>query len=267
MLLPDYHIHTARCGHATGTMSEYVESAIELGMQEIGFSDHIPMYWLDKKYRDPGIAMAMEKLPAYVCQVHKLQKMYPHISIRLGIEADYVPGYEDELKSVLDAYPFDYVLGSIHYIEGWGFDNSAYLYRYNQLNIDNLYEKYFKLLQQAACSGLFDVMAHPDLIKKFGYRPSGSLQKLYDETAEVFAEMDVCIEINTAGLRVPVEEVYPSLSFLRVCQNCGVAVTTGSDAHAPGQIGYQFNIIPGLLSEAGYTKVAFFKQRKINRLL
>lgn len=255
MLLPDYHIHTKRCGHATGDMKEYVEKAIELGLKEIGFADHIPMYWLDEQERDPEIAMTFEEIPDYVSEVQKLRTVYPNISIKLGIEADYIPGYEKKLKQILDAYPFDYVLGSIHFIDGWGFDNPAYIDKYKECNIDKLYQRYFQLLQQAARSGLFTVMAHPDLIKKFGYRPEGSLEELYEETARAFAEAGVYAEINTAGLRAKVEEIYPAPGFLQACRKRAVPVITGSDAHTPEQVGYEFDKVPDLLACVSYTKV------------
>jgi histidinol-phosphatase (PHP family) len=238
-------------------MKEYVERAVELGLPEIGFADHIPMYWLEEKERDPEIAMSFEELPGYVAEVEKLRAAYPGISIKLGIEADYIPGCEDELKRILDAHPFDYVLGSVHFIDGWGFDNPAYIDRYRHCDIDVLYRRYFQLLQQAAGSGLFNVMAHPDLVKKFGYRPRAGLEKLYEETARVFAETGVCVEINTAGLRAPVEEIYPSFGFLQVCRNYGVPVTTGSDAHVPEQVGYQFDKALELITKLGYTKVGW----------
>ncbi len=259
MLLPDYHIHTARCGHAKGAMWEYVEKALVLGLPEIGFADHIPMYWLNDQDRDPGIAMSLEVLAEYVAEVEKLRVAYPDIPIKLGIEADYIPGFEAELTKILDSYPFDYVLGSVHYIDGWGFDNPAYLKRYKYYNIDDLYCRYFSLVQQAARCGLFNVLAHPDLIKKFGYRPQGDMREVYDKTAYAFAEAGVGAEINTAGLRVPAKEIYPALGLLQAFHKYAVPVTTGSDAHEPEQVGYEFDIVRPLLEEVGYSKVLYFK--------
>ncbi|TYO95925.1 histidinol-phosphatase HisJ family protein [Desulfallas thermosapovorans] len=252
MSLPDYHIHTARCGHARGEMWEYVERALELGLPEIGFADHIPLYWLDEKAREPGIAMSPGDLAGYVEEVEKLQAAYPGISIKLGIEADYIPGYEAELKRILNQYPFDYVLGSVHYIDGWGFDNPAYLDQYTYLNIDRLYFRYFELVRLAARSGLFDVLAHPDLIKKFGFRPRGDLKEIYDKTARAFARAGVCAEINTAGLRMPVAEMYPAPGLLKAFRKYAVPLVTGSDAHEPGQVGYGFDIVLRLLEEDEY---------------
>jgi len=267
MLLPDYHIHTARCGHATGKMEQYVEQAVAAGLKEIGFADHIPMYWLDEPQRDLELAMTMEELPRYVEEVERLRSDYRGIiNIRLGIEADYIPGHEGRLRELLQQYPFDYVLGSIHYVDGWGFDNPALIHRYENCDLDKLYRDYFHLLQRAARSGLFDIMAHPDLVKKFGYRPRANLSELDDETARVFARAGVCIEINTAGFRAPVAEMYPCPEFLHLCQKNGVPVTVGSDAHAPDQVGFKFDTVIMLLEETGCRKATYFKVRQATQV-
>jgi histidinol-phosphatase (PHP family) len=174
----DYHTHTTRCGHAEGTMEAYVEAAIGAGIKEIGFSDHIPMYWLPADKRDPGIAMPMEELEAYVSDVLRLRDRYKEIPIRLGLEADFIPGKEEDLVRILQPYPWDYVIGSVHFIGEWDFDNPAKTNRYAEWDISELYAKFFTLEIMAAQSGLFDIMAHIDLIKKFGHRPSHDLSKL-----------------------------------------------------------------------------------------
>ncbi len=262
MRLPDYHIHTARCGHASGRMKEYIEQALARGLTEIGFADHVPMYWLAEGDRDPELAMPESDLAGYVAEVERLRTAYPDISIKLGLEADYIPGYEDGLRRILEQYPFDYVLGSVHFIDGWGFDNPAYIGRYKTLDLGRLYRRYFELVQQAARSRLFDIMAHPDLIKKFGFAAGFDLNDLYDETAGIFAEAGVCVEVSTAGLRVPAGEIYPAEGFLRACRKYAVPVTTGSDAHLPGQVGHEFDRAVELLTRVGYSKIAVFKQRK-----
>ncbi|KJS12586.1 MAG: histidinol phosphatase [Peptococcaceae bacterium BRH_c8a] len=263
MLLPDYHIHTARCGHAAGRMEEYIEHALALGLKEIGFADHIPMYWLQEGDRDPELAMPECDLGGYVAEVERQRELYPDITIRLGIEVDYIPGHENQARRILERHPFDYVLGSVHYVDGWGFDNPAYIHRYETCDLDELYRRYFKLVQQAAQSRLFDIIAHPDLVKKFDFKPTCDLQGLYDETARAFAEADVCAEVNTAGLRVPAGEIYPAEGFLRACRNNGVPVTMGSDAHLPNQVGHGFDRAMELLTRVGHIKIALFNERNI----
>jgi len=262
MRLPDYHIHTARCGHASGAMEEYLQQALGLGLQEIGFADHAPMYWLDEAAGDAELAMPESGLAGYVAEVARLRAAYPAIEIKLGLEADYIPGHEDGLRRLLGQYPFDYVLGSVHFIDGWGFDNPAYMEHYQTMDLHRLYRRYFALVQQAAQSRLFDIMAHPDLIKKFGFAAGFDLHELYEETAGVFAAAGVCVEVNTAGLRAPVKEIYPAEAFLRACQKDGVPVTTGSDAHLPGQVGYDFDGAASLLTRTGYSATAIFSRRK-----
>ncbi|MBO8128602.1 MAG: histidinol-phosphatase HisJ family protein [Peptococcaceae bacterium] len=266
-MLPDYHIHTARCGHAEGTTTAYVEAAIRKGIKEIGFADHIPLYWLDNAERDPELAMPEAELPHYVAEIHELQKTYPQITIRLGIEVDYIPGAEDDARAIIEEYPFDYVLGSIHYIDGWGFDNPDFISGYEGKDPDEVYRCYFDLLQRAASSGLFDILAHPDLIKKFNYRSRTDLRPLYQETARVIARAGTCIEINTAGLRKPVQEIYPSLEFLTICRSHGIPVTVGSDAHSPEEVGADFGRAAALVREAGYRQIVTFSRRRRTAML
>ncbi|MGQ9498039.1 MAG: histidinol-phosphatase [Desulfotomaculales bacterium] len=258
----DYHVHTYRCGHAEGDPSAYLAVARARGLREIGFADHIPLYFLPRAARDPSLAMADEDLPRYVSEINALKNVYPDIAVRLGIEADYVPGHEKELAHILGTYPFDYVIGSIHYLDGWGFDNPEQLAGYEERDPDELYRAYFTLLGQAAASGLFDIMAHPDLIKKFGCRPATDPAPLYETAAAIFARAGVCVEVNTAGLRAPAAEIYPAPAFLYACRRFGVPVTVGSDAHHPEQVGAGLEEAVALLKEAGYRSIAVFTGRR-----
>ncbi|MHB8155934.1 MAG: histidinol-phosphatase HisJ family protein [Desulfocucumaceae bacterium] len=261
-MIPDYHIHTSRCGHASGRINEYVEEALKKGFEEIGFSDHIPMYWLPEEGRDPGLAMGSEDFSLYITEVLELREQYPNLGIRLGVEVDYMPGKEIIAAKVLSGHPLDYVIGSVHYIEGWGFDNPLLVDEYSRHDLEDLYSRYFELLCGAAESGLFDTMGHPDLLKKFGHRTPVAPLELYRRAAVAFARAGVCVEVNTSGLRVPAEEIYPSLEFLRLCRVEGVPAVTGSDAHAPHLVGADFSEARALLKEAGYKEVAMFRERK-----
>ena len=148
----DYHIHTYRCGHAVGEMEEYVLEAKRKGLLEIGFSDHIPMYFLPPGERDPEIAMPEQELAAYVAEVRAIQQKFAPYPVKLGIEADFAPGMGKELKGIIDRFDFDYVLGSIHFIDGWGFDNPQYIDEYQRRDITEIYGQYFDALRQAAAS-------------------------------------------------------------------------------------------------------------------
>lgn len=260
--LVDYHLHTRRCGHATGRIAEYVRFARTRGLREIGFADHIPQYFLPPHRRDPYLAMAERELEAYVEEVREAAAAANDIEIRLGVEADYSPGQEEKLKAILDRYPFDYVLGSVHYLDGWGFDNPAEVEGYSGRDIDALYREYFGLIQQMAATGLFDVVAHPDLLKKFGYLPRADVHGLYEKTVRVIAAAGLVVEVNTAGLRQPVAEIYPAPEFLAVCRRYGVPVTLGSDAHRPEDVGRDFDRAVAVLSRVGYREVAVFQKRR-----
>lgn len=260
--LADYHIHTRRCGHATGNAAEYVDAARKVGLREIGFADHIPQYFLPPDSRDPGLAMAEEELGSYVAEVLENRAACKDVVVRLGIEADFAPGQEAALKEILNSHPFDYVLGSVHYLNGWGFDNPEQTGGYSGRDIDDLYREYFELVRRMVSTGLFDVVAHPDLLKKFGYRPRSDILPLYEETVRGIAAAGVAVEVNTAGLRQPVKEMYPHPDFLGLCCRYGVPVTLGSDAHRPVDVGRDFGEALALLRRTGYRETAFFENRR-----
>ncbi|HYF94975.1 MAG TPA: histidinol-phosphatase HisJ family protein [Symbiobacteriaceae bacterium] len=260
--LVDYHSHTIRCGHAEGSMEEYVEAAIAAGLQEFGFSDHLPMYWLPGDQPDPTSTMAMSELEDYVVDVLRLRARYPEIPIRLGIEADYIPGREDDLARLLEPYPWDYVLGSVHNIGEWDFDNPTKISRYDDWDIAELYTQFFELELMAIRCGLFDIMTHLDLIKKFGHRPPHDLGSTYAELAGALAGANVAIELSTAGLRKPVREVYPHPSLLRECCRRGVPLVLSSDCHAPGEVAWGFADAAALARQIGWTHTARFERRR-----
>ncbi|OPX88381.1 MAG: Histidinol-phosphatase [Pelotomaculum sp. PtaB.Bin104] len=256
----DYHIHTKMCGHATGELEEYLAVAAKQGLAEIGFSDHLPLYFLPPERRPAGYAMTEAELCGYVDAVLRVRENSP-VLVKLGVEADFVPGYEAQLKKLLEAYPFDYVIGSVHFIDGWSFDNHEEIGGYSRWDIGELYERYFALVRQAALSGLFDIMAHPDLIKKFNYMPPGDLTQLYEETVLTFKKAGVCVEVNTAGLRCPVREIYPAPGFLAAAYRHGLPVTLGSDAHHPQITGAGLDRAVALIKTTGYLEIATFERR------
>jgi histidinol-phosphatase (PHP family) len=263
MITGDYHIHTARCGHARGELKEYIDFALNNNLREIGFSDHAPMYWLPVEDRDPEIAMDESELGDYLSEILKLSAENSLLTIRLGIELDYIPGYEREARALIENLPFDYVIGSVHFIEDWPFDHPGYIEQYNFRDLDQVYRSYFELICQAAVSGIFDIIGHPDLIKKFGHQPKGELTALYSQAARAFALGGVCVEVNTSGLRWNSGEMYPSLNFLKACFKEGVPAIVGSDAHCPEQIGFAFDQAKELLQLAGYSEVAYFEKRQM----
>ena len=256
--LVDYHIHTRLCGHAVGEPEDYVRVAIEKGLSEIGFADHMPLL----RMRDERLTMAPEDLPRYVDLVRDLQDSVDEIKIKLGIEMDYIPGQMDDIWEAAAPYDFDYVYGAVHYIDGWGFSDSRKLSTYEGRDPDETYARYFELFREAVREGGFDIMAHPDLVKKHGLETSLEVRDLYREAAQEAARADVAIEINTSGLRKTALDLYPSREFLAACAEQGVPVALGSDAHAPGQVGMDFDLAVGFLQDAGIAEIATFESRR-----
>lgn len=263
MSLPkvDYHMHTPLCGHAVGQPEEYVKQAIKVGLSEIGFSDHAPLV----SHEDPRYTMAGNQLPLYHAMVEKVQKQFPDFTIKLGLEADYIPGFEAQTRKILEGYPYDFVIGSIHFIDRWAFDDPDEKVKWRDKDINTVYRDYYKLLRRSASSGLFDIMGHVDLVKKFGHRATEDLTAEVKATADVFKASGVCVEINTSGLRKPVQEIYPSLGVLKIYREAGVPITFSSDSHDPGDVGKDYDKAKALALDAGYKDYLVFKRRKIER--
>lgn len=238
-MIVDYHTHTSLCKHARGSAEEYIRRAVELGLDEVGCSEHIPMPDnFDEKHR-----MSIgEYYGEYAPSVTELRDRYRgEITVRRGIEADFFPGTEAWVRGFLKENEFDYVIGSVHFLGAWGFDDVVFVHQYIETDIDSVYEKYFEAVRQSAGSGLFDIIGHCDLVKKFGHRPTKNLEDTIRETMKAIRSNDLCVEINTSGLRKPVKEMYPSEAILDIVHELGIPITLGSDAHAPEEVGRDFD--------------------------
>jgi histidinol-phosphatase (PHP family) len=256
----DYHIHTARCCHASGTMDEYLAEAERKGLAEIGFADHLPLEMLGCE-PDDQVTMLPAELPDYLADVERIRQK-ASIPVLTGIEADYLPGRESVTAAVLAAYPFDYVIGSIHFLEDWDFTHPRYVEQYRKADVDLLYEQYFAVVARLAESRLFDIAGHLDVVKKFAFFPQGDWSALVDKTCRILAANDLCVELNSGGWRAPVGEAYPGPAFLEKCLSLGVPVTLGSDAHSPRDVGDGLERAVALLKKVGFTEVATFIGRK-----
>jgi len=260
----DYHMHTPLCGHAKGEPSEYVKHGIKVGLKEMGFSDHAPLV----SHRDLKITMDFDQLPLYHTMIEDVRKQFAkEMTIKIALEADFIAGYEDKTKKIIEAYPYDYIIGSVHFIKTWGFDDPAERNTWKAKDVNQVYHDYYELLRQSARSKMFDIIGHCDLVKKFGHRATEDMIDEVKATAKVFKETGVAIEINTAGLRKPIKEIYPSLDCLKIYAKAGVPLTFGSDAHAPVQVGKDFDKAVDLAKAAGYSEYLIFKQRKVDRVL
>lgn len=277
-MILDYHMHlepdehASPCPYDVERIKLYVQSARSKGTAEIGISEHCNRFaafrpvmghlvegargealraWLELSFA--------ESLDAYVEAV--LAAKAAGLPVKLGIEVDYLPGKEEAIRRLLAAYPFDYAIGSVHFIGAWGIDISPEI-GWPEADIDEAYREYFRLLGMAARSGLFDTLAHPDLIKKFGHRPSFPLDELYDEIARTIKESGAAAEVSSAGLYKPVGELYPAQALLERLFDRGVPITLGSDAHEPERVSQGLDRAVAAALKAGYRTVTRFVNRK-----
>jgi histidinol-phosphatase (PHP family) len=260
MSLPaDYHMHTPLCRHAVGEPVDYARRAVEIGLTEIGFSDHSPM----RQDNFDNWRMNHRQLDEYVAKVRLAQKEFPQLTIRLALEVDYLPGHEDWIRDLAARHPWDYFIGSVHYVsDSWDIDNPAKLSEWNQRDAFEVWQIYFGRLTQAAESGLFEIIGHADLPKKFGHRPTRDCTPLYEKFLAAAAKNNCAIELNTAGLRKECREIYPSREILQLAFADRVPITFGSDAHAPGEVGLNFAEAIALARSIGYTETCRFNRRQ-----
>lgn len=249
----DLHNHTVLCNHATGTVDEYVEAAIGCGTEYFGFSDHAPMHY------DPQYRMSFEEMELYERWVREARERYAdEITVLLGYEVDYLPGYMDE--RVLKR-PCDYLIGSVHFIDEWGFDNPEFIGRYQGADIDEIYRRYFELVEQMAHSGRFDIVGHLDLLKVFKYLPTKDIRLLAKSAIKAIKKSGMSVEINMSGYRKPVAEAYPSPLLLQEIAEAQIPITFGSDAHRVDQVGLYGREIEALARSVGYAECAIYVGR------
>ena len=255
----DYHMHTPLCRHAVGEPTEYAARAVELGLTEIGFSDHSPMRQDDfDNWR-----MRFDQLDDYVAQVRRAQATFPQLTIKLALEVDYLPGHEAWIAELAARHPWDYFIGSVHYVsDSWAVDNPEKLSEWKHRDPFEVWTVYFERLTMAAASGLFEIIGHADLPKKFGFIPTQDCTPLFERFLAAARQRDVAIELNTSGRRKACREIYPSRPLLQLARQIGVPITFGSDAHAPGEVGMDFTEAVAFARSVGYTHCRRFTQRR-----
>jgi histidinol-phosphatase (PHP family) len=259
----DYHTHNYRCGHAVGEMREYIEQAIAIGFHEIGLSDHLPLFHIPNERKLPQITMEQAELDDYVEEACKLKNEYKgQIAVKVGIEADYVPGWEEYLERELQRYPYDYVLGSVHFIGEWDHSDSRCVNQWEGKNIADVYREYYSLIQAAAESKLFDSMAHVDVIKRYKHRPQEDISDFVQQTFQAIKNSGICVEVNTSGEFMPVQEIFPAKDILVLCQQLGIPLTVGSDSHSPSRVGTNIKRMYSELHEMGFAELMGFEERK-----
>jgi len=269
-MLTDYHVHlrpdedgtTAERYFTRANAEVYREAASERGIGELGVAEHVHRFvqslevWQHPWYRH----WARDDLDAY-CEFVREET-----DLRLGIEADFLPGREEQVADLLDGRDWDYVLGSIHFLQEEALDiregpwAEFDIWRSN--DPEKVWARYFEALGEAARTGLFDILSHPDLVKVWGSPiPEGDLRRFYEGAMEGIEASDVAIEVSTAGLRKPVREIYPARAFLELCLEAGRPVALSSDAHLPEQLGWEYERAVEWLREIGVAEIAVFDRR------
>lgn len=250
----DLHNHTILCNHASGSEEEFVQKAIEEKIQYFGFSDHAPMNF-DPKYR-----MKFEQMNEYEQNVLNVKEKFKNdINILLAYEVDFLEGYID--KRVLQAN-VDYLIGSVHFIDKWGFDNPEFIGQYKNKDINKIWEEYFEAIESLAKSKLFHIVGHIDLIKVFNFLPTKDIKSIAHKSIKEIKKADMVVELNAAGFRKPVKEAYPSNSIMELLAEYDIPITFSSDAHKPEQIGYKKDELYRLAKLYGYTKCATFIKKE-----
>jgi histidinol-phosphatase (PHP family) len=269
-MLTDYHLHLRPDKPATepaeyftaANADRYRAVAEERGISELGCAEHVYRFaqalevWQHPLWRES----ATDDLDDYAGFVRE------QTDLKLGIEADFIAGREDRMATLLDSHEWDFVVGSVHFVGEHAVDHDGYeIWDHRSQRPDELWRRYFVTLGEAARTGLFDILAHPDLVKIWGSRrpvPEGDLRRFYELAMDGIAESQVAIEVSTAGLRKPVDELYPSRAFLEMCIDAGCPVALSSDAHVPGDVGRDYDRALELLADVGVRELAVFERRE-----
>jgi histidinol-phosphatase (PHP family) len=254
----DYHVHSFYCRHGEGRIHEYVEQAIAKNCREIGFAEHIPI----PELRNDTGRMVEEDFASYVQDVEKAQMQYPEITVRLGLEADYIPKYMNYTQRFISSYDFDFIIGSVHYIGDWDFSNPDYLGKFSEMGIDATWRTYYQLVAEAAATGLFDMIGHFDMPKKYENWRAGDVSKEIDHALHTLRRHNLALDVNTSGRRRAVAEIHPSPEILAKAFTLGIPVVLGSDAHRPADVAFYFKETLQLLQHIGYHETCAFDKRK-----
>ena len=268
-MLTDYHVHlrpdelaaTAELHFTPGNAQRYREAAEAAGISELGVSEHLHRFtqalaiWDHPFWRE----YAHDDLFAYCAFVRE------ETDLRLGLEVDFIPGREDRTASLIERCELDYAIGSVHFLGDLAVDDGEYDIWRGGRSSEQIWRRYFETLAQAARSGLFDILAHPDLVKVWGDPrrvPEGDLRRYYEPALEAIANSGIAVEVSTAGMRKPVAEVYPSPVFLQGVLETSAPLALSSDAHQPEQIGYAYDQALELLDSLGVSEIATFSGRQ-----
>jgi histidinol-phosphatase (PHP family) len=266
-VLTDYHLHlrpddldaSAARFFTSENVDRYLEAASAAGIEELGVSEHVYRFrealriWDHPLWREN----AVDEIGPYCDFVRSTP-------LRLGIEMDFVPGREDRIAGFLDEHEFDYVVGSVHFVGEGAVDHPDFDVWGGDADPDRVWARYFELLAEAARAGLYDILAHADLVKYWGHgrpQPTRDPRFFYEPAIEAIADSGIAVEVSTAGLRKPVNEIYPAPAFAEMCVEAGAAFALSSDAHVPGDVGHAYDRAVETMRAWGIDRIAVFERR------
>jgi histidinol-phosphatase (PHP family) len=268
-VLPDFHVHTPYCGHAQGKTVDYLESAVAQGLDTIGFADHLGRYYLPQSQRGQHWDWGMDQhtLSRYYTEITDLADLFAgRISVRIGLEVDYLEGAEDLLAPILKLYPLDFMLGSIHCLPKFGWRHLA---KITDVAPALLYKEYFRSAGLAVESGLFQSLAHLDFIWRYVAWPEAITDQIYSWIGDVVAraaKAGTCIEMNVNGFTWSLMNdgngIDPLGVMIEAVKRHGARITTGSDAHTPASVGSAFDDLEAFLKLKGLTDCCMFEKKK-----
>jgi len=259
----DLHTHHERCGHARGSIRDYIEAAIDKGLHVIGIADHTPYFSKPEDHALPNVAMAKSEFPKYVNEVLRLKEEYKgKIEVLLGIEADFFPEQVKDYRPYFDKYPFDYIIGSVHQVDGISIFNRRRWKRLSEKEKVQTKETYYDLIERSARSGLYQILGHIDAMKGFYPEFSTIETNAVEKTLKSIGEHDMAIEVNTSGKTKDVGGWYPADDILERAHHFGVKITFGSDAHDPERVGDDFELVAKKLKDIGYKEWCYFRNKE-----
>lgn len=268
----DYHIHLENGPYKLDWLYQFWHTAKKRGLTEIGITEHCHKF---KEFYPMFSYLAAED-GSYQYMHEWIKKDFQHsledyidlllrareqgIQIKIGLEVDYLPNSSEFIHNIINQYPFDYILGSVHVIGKWGFDYAPRVWEGRDIN--QAYKDYYQVLAAAVNSELFDIIAHFDLIKVFGHRNTVSVESEVKNILQKMADKKLCLEISSAGIRKPINELYPAEWIIEYAAKLQVPITFASDAHYPEDVGFEWEKLVSCVKKYGYGKYTRFSQRQ-----
>ena len=280
--MSDYHLHLyphrqhpsdpIPDGFSPELIERYCRVARTRGVPELGFTEHLyrfreseqvlGSFWEADRRRGPARS-ALSEFTARMVELDRVFRIDQYVEavlaakdrglpVLLGLEVDFIPGTEEAVAELLAPYPWDFLLGAVHWVGGWAIDTSQCSEEFERRGVPKAWEQYFRLVVEMIQSGIADVLAHVDLCKKYGHRPAREPFDLYHRVVESAADRGMAVEVSSQGLRNPAREVYPSPAFLQMFRQAGISITLASDGHHAEEVGWGRREVVGAARAAGY---------------